>query len=83
MEVLVVIVIAILVLGVAIGPLLAMRNPAEADKLTPGADPASRSRKEPDASESTAEHAQAHRGPAVGNAMGRTGISPWPARCPI
>ena len=30
-EVLVVIVIAILVLGVAIGPLLAMRNPAEAD----------------------------------------------------
>jgi hypothetical protein len=31
-----------------------MRNPAEADKLTPGADPASRSGKEPDASESTA-----------------------------
>ena len=55
MEVLVVIVIAVLVLGVAIGPLLAMRNPAEADKLTPGADPASRSGEEPDASESTAE----------------------------
>ena len=55
MEVLVVIVIAVLVLGVAIGPLLAMRNPAEADKLTPGADPASRSGKESDASESTAE----------------------------
>jgi hypothetical protein len=30
-------------------------HPAEADKLTPGADPASRSGKEPDASESTAE----------------------------
>ena len=55
MGILVVIVIAVLVLGVAIGPLLAMRNPAEADKLTPGADPASRSGKEPDASESTAE----------------------------
>ena len=52
---LVVIVIAVLVLGVAIGPLLAMRLGAEADKLTPGADPASRSGKEPDASESTAE----------------------------
>jgi hypothetical protein len=51
----VVIVIAVLVLGVAIGPLLATRNPAEADKLTPGADPASRSGKEPDASESTTE----------------------------
>ena len=51
MEVLVVIVIAVLVLGVAIGPLLAMRNPAEADKLTPGADPADESSKEPDASE--------------------------------
>ena len=55
MEVLVIIVIAVLVLGVAIGPLLAMRNPAEADKLTPGADPASRSGKKPDASESTTE----------------------------
>ena len=55
MEILVIIVIAVLVLGVAIGPLLAMRNPAEADKLTPGADPASRSGKEPDASESAAE----------------------------
>ncbi|HEV2929735.1 MAG TPA: hypothetical protein VGW74_13660 [Propionibacteriaceae bacterium] len=55
MEVLVVIVIAVLVLGVAIGPLLAMRNPAEADKLTPGADPADVSGKEPDASESTTE----------------------------
>jgi hypothetical protein len=31
-----------------------MRNPAEADKLTPGADPAHDSGKEPDASESTA-----------------------------
>ena len=49
MEVFVVIVIAVLVLGVAIGPLLAMRNPAEADKLTPGADPAGESSKEPDA----------------------------------
>ena len=55
MEVLVVIVIAVLILGVAIGPLLAMRNPAEADKLTPGADPAGGSAKEPDASESTTE----------------------------
>jgi hypothetical protein len=53
--VVIVIVIVVLVLGVAIGPLLAMRNPADADKLTPGADPASRSGKEPDASESTAE----------------------------
>ena len=48
-------VIAVLVLGVAIGPLLAMRNPAEADKLTPGADPAGESSKEPDASESSIE----------------------------
>jgi hypothetical protein len=39
-----------------------MRNPAEADKLTPGADPASRSGKEPDASESTTES------PTVGRA---------------
>jgi hypothetical protein len=54
-EILVIIVIAVLVLGVAVGPLLAMRNPAEADKPTPGADPASRSGKEPDASESTTE----------------------------
>jgi hypothetical protein len=54
-EVLVVIVIAVLVLGVAIGPLLAMRNPAEADKLAPGADPAGESSKEPDASESSIE----------------------------
>jgi hypothetical protein len=54
-RVLVVIVIVVLVLGVAIGPLLAMRNRAEADKPTPGADPAARSGKEPDASESTAE----------------------------
>jgi hypothetical protein len=43
------------VLAVAGGPLLAMRNPAEADKLTPGADPAHESGKEPDASESTAQ----------------------------
>jgi len=34
---------------------LAMRNPAEADKLTPGADPAGESSKEPDASESSIE----------------------------
>jgi hypothetical protein len=54
-EILVIIVIAVLVLGVAVGPLLAMRNPAEADKPTPGADPPSRSGKEPDASESTTE----------------------------
>ncbi|MFL6298428.1 MAG: hypothetical protein ACJ75M_22070 [Actinomycetes bacterium] len=55
MEILVIIVIAVLVLGVAVGPLLAMRNHTEADKPTPGADPASRSGKEPDASESTTE----------------------------
>ena len=55
MEVLVVIVIAVLVLGVAIGPLLAMRNPAEADKRTPGADPVGGSSKEPDASEGSIE----------------------------
>lgn len=42
-EILGIIVIAVLILGVAVGPLLAMRNPAEAVKLTPGADPASRS----------------------------------------
>jgi flagellar basal body-associated protein FliL len=54
-EVLVIIVIVVLVLAVAVGPLLAMRNPAEADKLTPGADPVHESRKEPDASESTSE----------------------------
>ena len=55
MELIVIIVIALVVLGVAVGPLLAMRNPAEADKLTPGADPAASSGKEPDASESTTE----------------------------
>ena len=55
MELLVVILIVVLVLAVAGGPLLAMRNPAEADKLTPGADPARESGKEPDASESTAQ----------------------------
>ncbi len=55
MEVIVILVIVALVLGVAVGPLLAMRNPAENDKMTPGADPASRSGKEPDASESTTE----------------------------
>jgi hypothetical protein len=54
-EILVIIVIAVLVLAVAVGPLLAMRNPAEADKLTPGADPVHESGKEPDASESTSE----------------------------
>jgi NADH:ubiquinone oxidoreductase subunit 3 (subunit A) len=53
--VIIVIVIVALVLAVAVGPLLAMRNPAEADKLTPGADPVHESRKEPDASESTSE----------------------------
>jgi hypothetical protein len=54
-EVLVIIVIVVLSLIVAGGPLLAMRNPAEADKLIPGADPAGSSSKEPDASESTSE----------------------------
>jgi len=55
LEILVIIIIIVLfVLAVAGGPLLAMRNPAEADKLTPGADPAHESGKEPDASESTA-----------------------------
>ena len=34
------VIIVVLVLAVAGGPLLAMRNPAEADKLAPGADPA-------------------------------------------
>jgi hypothetical protein len=68
-EVLVVIVIAVLVLGVAIGPLLAMRNPAEADKLTPGGRPgrrveqgAGRQRKP-----RRVANAQAHRGSAVAN----------------
>ncbi len=55
MEILVIVVAVVLVLAVAVGPLLAMRNPAEADKLTPGAAPAGDSGKEPDASESTAE----------------------------
>jgi hypothetical protein len=55
MEVFVMLVVAVLVLAVAAGPLLAMRNPAEADKRTPGADPASSSSKEPDASESTTD----------------------------
>jgi hypothetical protein len=55
MEILVIVVAVVLVLAVAAGPLLAMRNPAEADKLTPGATPAGDSGKEPDASESTAE----------------------------
>jgi hypothetical protein len=55
MEVLAIVVVVVLVLVVAGGPLLAMRNPAEADKLTPGAEPASSSTKEPDASESTTE----------------------------
>jgi hypothetical protein len=54
-EILVVIVIAVLVLGVAVGPLLAMRNPAEPTSAPRGADPTSRSGKEPDASESTTE----------------------------
>jgi flagellar basal body-associated protein FliL len=55
LEIRVIIIIVVLVLAVAGGPLLAMRNPAEADKLTPGADPARESGKEPDASESTAQ----------------------------
>lgn len=55
MDVLVIVVIVVLVLGVAVGPLLAMRNPAEADKRTHGADPASGSGKEPQAGESGAE----------------------------
>jgi flagellar basal body-associated protein FliL len=66
LEILVIIIIVVLVLAVAGGPLLAMRNPAEADKLTPGADPAHESGKEPDASESTApsptpRHTEDHR----------------------
>jgi hypothetical protein len=40
MEVLVMLVVTVLVLAVAAGPLLAMRNPAEADKRIPGAGPA-------------------------------------------
>jgi hypothetical protein len=40
LEIVVIIIIVVLVLAVAGGPLLAVRNPAEADKLTPGADPA-------------------------------------------
>jgi hypothetical protein len=55
LEILVIIIVVVLVLAVAIGPLLAMRNPAEADKLTPGADPAGESSKEPNASESSIE----------------------------
>ena len=83
-EVLVVIVIAVLVLGVAIGPLLAMRNPAEADKLTPGADPAGESSKEPDASESSIESpTPRHTEDQPQLTPEGTGISPWPARCPI
>jgi hypothetical protein len=35
-RILVIVVAAVLLLAVAGGPLLAMRNPAEADKLTPG-----------------------------------------------
>ena len=84
MEVLVVIVIAVLVLGVAIGPLLAMRNPAEADKLTPGADPADESSKEPDASESSVESpTPRHTEDQPSLPPWGTGISRWLARCPI
>lgn len=84
MELLVVIVIAVLVLGVAIGPLLAMRNPAEADKLTPGADPAGESSKEPDASESSVESpTPRHTEDQPWLTPVGTGISPWPARCLI
>jgi hypothetical protein len=54
-EVLAIVLIAAIVLGVAVGPLLAMRNPAEADEPTPGADPAASSGKEPDAGESATE----------------------------
>jgi hypothetical protein len=54
-EIFVIVIIIVIVLGVAVGPLLAMRHHAEADKLTPGADPARGSGKEPDASESTTE----------------------------
>jgi hypothetical protein len=49
LEILVHIIVVVLALAVAGGPLLAMRNPAEADKLIPGADPAHESGKEPDA----------------------------------
>ena len=76
MEVLVVIVIAVLVLGVAIGPLLAMRNPAEADKLTPGGRPGRRV--EQGAGRQRKLHrvanAQAHRGSAVANPIGDRNI---------
>src|SRR5829696_1072083 len=70
MEVLVMVVVAILVLAVAAGPLLAMRNPAEADKRTPGADPAGSSSKESDAQREhhRVANAQAHRGPVLGGA---------------
>jgi hypothetical protein len=75
-EVLVVIVIAVLVLGVAIGPLLAMRNPAEADKLTPGGRPGRRV--EQGAGRQRKLHqvanAQAHRGSAVANPVGDRNI---------
>lgn len=55
LEILVLVIVVVLALALAGGPLPAMRNPAEADKLTPGADPAHESGKEPDASESTAQ----------------------------
>jgi len=74
-EVLVVIVIAVLVLGVAIGPLLAMRNPAEADTLTPGAArPASRARSRTPRKLHRVANAQAHRGSAVANPIGDRNI---------
>ena len=55
MAVLAIAVVAVLVLAVAARPLLAMRNPAETDKRTPGADPAGSSRRSRDASESSTE----------------------------
>ena len=50
-----IVIIVALVLAVAAGPLLAMRHRAEADRPTPGAEPAQASGKEPDASESSSE----------------------------
>jgi hypothetical protein len=72
----VLVVIAVLVLGVAIGPLLAIRNPAEADKLTPGGRPGRRV--EQGAGRQRKLHrvanAQAHRGSAVAT---KAKVSKW------
>jgi hypothetical protein len=77
LEILVIIIVVVVVLAVAGGPLLAMRNPAEADKLTPRGRPGRRV--EQGAGRQRKLHrvanAQAHRGSAVANPVG-TGISP-------